>query len=169
MKKHLFLLFLMASSAIFAQNDSNWTFGGGAGFIGGFGRNSSVGFSITPRAGYRISPQLEAGVSLGFHWQNSSFSSSTIFGIGPYAQYYVGRSFFVNAQFQEFIINQKIKTTNTKAGYDESALFLGGGYLQQVAPRAYIQFGAMYNVLWKENSSIFSSGFAPQIGFVYGL
>lgn len=169
MKKQFFLLFFLASFSIFAQNESNWTFGGSAGFIGGTGRNSSVGFYFTPRAGYKITPQWETGITLGLHLQNSSLSSSTIFGIGPYTQYYIGRKFFVNAQFQEYIINQKIKSSDTKIGYDESALFIGGGYLQQVAPRAYIQFGAMYNILWKEGSSIFTSGFAPQIGLVYGL
>jgi hypothetical protein len=34
---------------------------------------------------------------------------------------------------------------------------------------SYLQIGGMYNVLWKQNSSIFSSGFVPNIGVVFGL
>jgi hypothetical protein len=34
---------------------------------------------------------------------------------------------------------------------------------------SYLQIGGMYNVLWKQNNSIFSSGFVPNIGVVFGL
>ena len=39
--------------------------------------------------------------------------------------------------------------------------------MTRVGNNAYMQLGAMYNVLWKENNSIFSSGFV-QIGVVFG-
>ena len=48
-------------------------------------------------------------------------------------------------------------------------LYLGGGYMQRIGNNSYLQLGLMYNVLWKENSSIFSSGLVPNIGFVVGL
>jgi hypothetical protein len=41
--------------------------------------------------------------------------------------------------------------------------------MTRVGNNAYMQLGAMYNVLWKENNSIFSSGFVPQVGVVFGL
>jgi hypothetical protein len=41
--------------------------------------------------------------------------------------------------------------------------------MTKVGNNIYMQIGAMYNVLWKQNSSIFSSGFTPQVGVVFGL
>jgi hypothetical protein len=52
---------------------------------------------------------------------------------------------------------------------DEDALYLGGGYMQRIGSNSYMQLGIMYNVLWKENESVFSSGLVPSIGFVVGF
>lgn len=175
MKKILFSILIFTFSISFAQigsstqiGSSKWTFGGSLGINGAFG-NGGFGLNISPRVGYKISENLEGGVLGSLSWQNSSYSSSTLFGIGPFANYYLGRSFYLSGQFQEFVINQKIKETNQKLGSDEAALFLGGGYLQRFGNNAYMQIGGMYNVLWKENNSIFGSGFIPSFGIVYGL
>ena len=47
--------------------------------------------------------------------------------------------------------------------------YLGGGYIQRVGNSAYMQFGAYYNVLYKEESSVLGSGFYPSVGIVFGL
>lgn len=149
---------------------SRWTFGGGAslGFSGGSaGTGSSVG--ISPRVGYLLTDQLEAGVSGGVTWSNSRYFSSTMMSVGPFANYYFSRNFFISALFQEYFFNQKNKFDQTKYSGDEAALYLGTGYLQNVGGRLYIQIGAMYNVLYDKNKSIFGNGFVPNIGVVYGL
>lgn len=170
MKRFLSLLLSFFLIFGFGQSENNkWTFGGNAGIIGGFGNGSSFGVYLTPKAGYKISESLEMGLTAGFNLQNSSYASYTIFGIGPYANYYFGRKFFLGAQFQEYIITQKIKALDRRFGSQEAALFIGGGYIQQIGPRAFMQIGGMYNVLWKESSSVFSTGFAPQVGIVFGL
>ena len=170
MKKLTFTFFLFIFSFSFAQTSTNkWTFGGSLGLNGGFGSNSTFGVHISPRVGYKVSEDLEVGMTAGVDWQNSSYSSSTLFGIGPFANYYIGRKFYLSGLFQEYVINQKIKSTDTRVGYDEAALYFGGGYVQQINAHTYLQIGAMYNVLWKENNSIFSSGFMPNVGIVFGL
>lgn len=176
MKKIILSILITTSIALSAQiggstqiGNSKWTFGGYAGVTGGFGSNSGYAIHVNPRVGYKVTENFEAGLSGGFTWQNSSYSSSTLFGIGPFANYYFGRNFFLSSQFQEYIINEKIKSTGNKVGYDEAALYIGGGYLQRLGNGAYMQIGGMYNVLWKENNSIFSSGFVPNIGIVFGL
>lgn len=174
MKKIILSLVLFFSMNLSAQVNGassfgKWTFGGNAGIYGSFGTNSSFGFSISPRAGYKLSENLELGGIAGFSYQNSEFYSTTLFGIGPFLNYYFARNFYAGAQFQEYIVTQKLKETNVRSGSDEAALYIGGGYMTRVGNNAYMQFGAMYNVLWKENSSIFGSGFVPQIGVVFGL
>lgn len=177
MKKLLLSVSLILSSIAAAQigtsasvSASRWTFGGGAslGFSGGSaGTGTSVG--ISPRVGYLLTDQLEAGVSGGFTWANSRYFSSTMLSVGPFANYYFSRNFFISALFQEYFFSQKDKYNDIKYSGDEAALYLGAGYLQNVGGRLYIQIGAMYNVLYDENKSVFGSGFVPNVGIVYGL
>ena len=110
-KLSLFFLMLMSFSA-FSQvenstQNSKWTFGGYAGLTGGFGSNSGIAVHIAPRVGYKISENLETGLMGSLNWQNSSYSYSTLFGIGPFVNYYLGRNFYLGSQFQEYFINQK--------------------------------------------------------------
>ena len=176
MKKLILSLLFLSSTLIFAQmsesssfNSGKWTFGGSAGINGTFGTYSTFGVSIAPRVGYKISENLEFGGISSFSLLNSDFYTTTLFGIGPFANYYFARNFYATAQFQEYIVTQKLKSTGDRSGKDEAALYLGGGYMTKIGNNIYMQIGAMYNVLWKENNSIFSSGFTPQVGVVFGL
>jgi hypothetical protein len=174
MKKNCTLLLMMMSFWSFAQiamssgNQNNrWTFGGGLGV--GFGSDNYFNLQVSPRVGYKITDQLEGGLSGNVSWQTSNFYKSTMFGFGPFMNYYFGRSFFIVANLQQYFINSTEKYSNYKFSTDETALYLGGGYMQNIGNNAFMQFGVMYNVLWKENKSIFSSGFVPSVGFVVGL
>ena len=165
---------MLISFSAFSQvenstQNSKWTFGGYAGLTGGFGSNSGIAVQIAPRVGYKISENLETGLIGSLNWQNSSYSYSTLFGIGPFVNYYLGRNFYLGSQFQEYFISQKVKSSEEKYSSNESALYIGGGYMQRMGNNSYLQIGGMYNVLWKQNSSIFSSGFVPNIGVVFGL
>ncbi len=163
----------MISISSFAQiagspgkQNNRWTFGGGLGV--GFGSNSYFNLQVSPRVGYKITEQLEGGIIGNVSWQKDDYYSSTMFGVGPFVNYYFARSFFVGANLQQYFINSKEKFTNYKYNTDETSLYLGGGYMQSLGNNAFAQFGIMYNVLWKE-SSIFSTGFIPTVGFVIGL
>lgn len=152
------------------SNDSKWTFGGGAGVSfsnGDYGTGTTI--SLSPRVGYKVDENLEVGGIGSFTWGNSKYFSTTMFSIGPFANYYFSRQFYVSAQFQQYFYNQKFKYSDYKYSSDESALYLGAGYLQKIGERAYLQIGAMYNVLYKEGESIFSGGFVPNVGIVFGL
>lgn len=175
MKKFIISLMLIVSGSVFSQvsvgvpsqGNSRWTFGGGIGV--GFGSNSSFSLQASPRVGYRITDDLEGGAAGSVTWQTSDYHSSTMFGIGPFANYYFARSFFLSANFQHYFINYKDKFYDYKDSREENALYLGGGYMQRIGNNSFLQLGLMYNVLWKERSSVFSSGLVPSIGFVVGL
>lgn len=144
-----------------------WTFGGGLGV--GFGSNSYFNLQVSPRVGYKITDQLEGGLIGNVSWQKDDYYNSTMFGVGPFVNYYFARLFFLSANLQQYFINSKAKYTDQKFNTDETALYLGGGYMQSIGNNAFVQFGLMYNVLWKENESVFSTGFIPSVGFVVGL
>lgn len=174
MKKYFSLLSLLFGLFAFAQvralqepPQNRWTFGGGLGF--GFGSNSYFDVQISPRVGYRLTEDLEAGIMGNFTLQSSKFYKSTMVGVGPFANYYFARSFYLGSSFQQYFINYKDKYTGYKNDTEESALYLGGGYMQKISTGSYFQIGLMYNVLYKENNSIFSSGLVPNVGFVIGL
>ncbi len=161
------LVFSQEATELPVQNNNRWTFGGGIGF--GFGSNNYFNLSAAPRVGYMLTNDLEGGVLGSVSWQKSNAYSSTMFGIGPFLNYYIARTFFVSANYQHYFINYKDKIYDFKANTNEDALYLGGGYMQRIGNNSFLQLGLMYNVLWKENSSIFSSGLVPNIGFVVGL
>lgn len=174
MKKLFSLSLILMSVLSFSQiamssgtQTNRWTFGGGLGV--GFGSDSYFNLQVSPRVGYKITDQLEGGVIGNVSWQTSDFYKSTMFGVGPFMNYYFARSFFVGANLQQYFINSEEKFTGYKFDTDETALYLGGGYMQPIGNNAFAQFGLMYNVLWKEKSSIFSTGFIPSVGFVVGL
>ena len=171
----LVVLFSMGKAQIatgtqVTSSDSKWTFGGGAslGFSGG-SNGSGTTIGISPRVGYLVSNDFEVGVSAGFSWGNSKYYSSTMWNVGPFMNYYISRNFFVSGMFQEYFLNQKNKFNGLKYSGDEAALYFGAGYLQNVGNHLYIQIGAMYNVLYDKNKSVFGSGFVPNFGIVYGL
>lgn len=175
MKKFIIPLLLMLSGSAFSQvsvgtteqNNNKWTFGGGIGV--GFGSQSSFYLQASPRVGYRLTDDLEGGVIGSVSWQTSDYYRSTMFGVGPFLNYYIARTFYLSANYQHYFINYKDKYYDYKMNEEEDALYLGGGCMQRIGNNSFMQIGVMYNVLWKENSSIFSSGLVPNIGFVIGL
>lgn len=182
MKRFLMASLLLPSIFAFSQKDfegiptapktSRWTYGGYAGVGGLFAGNSNVGGTsiyFTPRGGYKVTEDLEVGVAGNLSWNNSKNFTSTMVGVGPFANYYFSRTFYVAGMFQQYFVNQKYKPTSTKTSFNESALYLGAGYLQHLGSRTYLQMGGLYNVLYKENRSVFGGAFIPNVGIVMGL
>lgn len=175
MKKFIISMMLVASGTVFSQvsigtpmqENNKWTFGGGIGL--GFGSNSSFYLQASPRVGYRLTEDLEAGAVGSVSWQTSDYYQSTMFGVGPFVNYYIARSFYLGANFQHYFINYKDKYYDYKYNTEENALYLGGGYMQRIGNNSFMQIGLMYNVLWKKDTSIFANGLVPSIGFVVGL
>lgn len=158
-----------ASTKIGGEN-SRWTFGGGVSFgLSGGSGGTGTAIGISPRVGYLVSNNFEVGVSAGINWSNNKYYSSTMFGVGPFANYYFSRNFYVSGLYQHYFYNLKDKYYDLKYNDQEPALYLGGGYMQKIGERAYMQIGAMYNVLYDKNDSVFGGGFVPSVGIVYGL
>ena len=76
-----------------------------------------------------------------------------------YVGYYTGN--------QKYESSRLLENLTYERDLDESALWLGAGY--QSSGQVRFQAGVMYNVLYKENESIFSSGLQPFMGVSIGL
>ena len=162
MKKILLLSMIISGFFLNAQigtstqiggENSKWTIGGYAGLGGAFGNGGGVSLYVMPRVGYKVTENLETGLASNLTWSNSKYYSSTMIGVGPFLNYYFSRNFYLSGMFQEYFINQKDKVNNLKYSADEAALYLGGGYMQRLGNRTYMQIGGMYNVLYKKDKS----------------
>ncbi len=154
-------------SSTTSEPNSKWVYGGNAGV--GFAGGNDLTIYATPSLGYKISNDLIAGIDGNFSWRKSNYSKSTIFGVGPFLRYFIGRQFYASADYRHYFINQKIKNTGTSYSAKEGTLNLGAGYLQPLGSNAYLKMGANYNVLYKKDKSIMGSPFVPYIGVVFGL
>lgn len=166
----LFLVgsFIGLSAQVGMSSSSNrWVFGGSAGLL--FGSNNTFGVGVAPRVGYRITPDFVMGVGAGYSYQGNKYYSNSMVDVGPYAHYYIGRNFYLSADFKEYFMTINNKDLHEKFNHNESALYLGAGYMQQIGNGAYMQIGAAYNVLYNKDKSYFSGGFVPSIGVVFGL
>ncbi|MRI63008.1 hypothetical protein EDM00_03240 [Ornithobacterium rhinotracheale] len=151
----------------YGQNNqpNRWRLGMGAGLS--FGNHSYVGVAIAPSLGYDLGNGLEAGATLGYQYNKNDFYKSNLFSMGPYLNYMFIPQFFGRVHYEYFTGNQTNKRNDFKRDIDESALWIGGGY--QSRGRVSFRAGVMYNVLYKENESIFSSAVRPFAGVVLSM
>ncbi|MFV0174706.1 hypothetical protein OBK28_03795 [Empedobacter falsenii] len=170
----LFIISLTLSSTIYAQINqnqpfnNNWRFGGGLGLS--FGNNGYFGFNLSPSVGYMIANNLELGATAGYQYAKDDYAKLNLFNAGPYVNFFPVENLFLRANYMYYTGKQKYNERynyNYETNLDESALWLGAGY-QSSGPVRF-QAGVMYNVLYKENESIFSSGFQPFMGVSIGL
>lgn len=161
-----FSAFMMAQVSVGSSvSNSGWTFGGYAGLGTGSGGTSLY---VSPKVGYKVAEDFEMGLAGNLTWYNSSYYKSTMIGVGPFANYYFARTAYLSGMFQEYFISYT-GNFNQNQKKNESVLYLGGGYLQRLGDSAYMQIGAVYNVLYDKEKSVFGSGFVPQVGLVIGL
>ena len=172
MKKLLFLIVSIVSLACQAQDGGNILLPENQkqnNFFDNFTLGGDVGLSLAPRIGYKITNDLEAAFSVNYTYQDTDYAKYNILGLGPSLTYYIGRYLYVNGSFQHYFISTKSKSTRITYNTEESALYLGGGYMQYLGGRSYLRLGLTYNVLYDKNKSIFSSGLFPEVGIVIGL
>ena len=182
MRKFFYLMALCIPLIISAQEDDgnillpknrkntnpfeNWTLGGNVGFsVGG----SLWGISVAPRVGYKLTESLELAFKVNYNYQGGKNVQYQFLGLGPSVNYYFLRSAYGQVSYQHYFISQKFSGNSRSYPLEESALYLGAGYLQPLGGNTYAQLGFTYNVLYKKDKSIFSSGFAPSVGIIIGL
>lgn len=167
------IIFTLSFSLGYAQlslnntpvQQKNWRLG----FTGGisFGNNEYFSTSISSALGYYLGQGIEAGMTAGFQHSGNKLYNYNLFSGGPYANYSFIPQMFARVHYEYYTGTQKNKVFNYKSNINESALWVGGGY--QSNGRVGIRAGIMYNVLYKENSRIFSSALKPFAGIVFSL
>lgn len=172
MKKIFFITCILFTSLAFSQInvskskiENRWRVGGNIGLS--FGSNDYFGFGIAPSIGYKITESLEGGITVGYRYSDWKYSKQHMLNTGPYLNYYAIQNLFLRAHYEYYNGTQKNKLTSNSSSFDENALWLGAGY--QSGGRVKVYFGLMYNVLYKDNESIFSNGIRPIGGISFSL
>lgn len=167
-KKLLIISFLLSSFFVFSQDDSRWRLGGGLGF--GFGNSNYTSISIQPFVSYQFSKIIDGGLSAGYQYAKWDNSKQNLFNFGPFINIHPIENVFMRVHFEQYFGNQKVKIgmgQSATYNYNESALWLGAGY--RTSGKVSFFTGLMYNVLYKEDDSLFSNGFRPIVGVSVGL
>lgn len=143
------------------NSQDNWRVGGNLGLS--FGSNDYFGFGISPFVGYQFTKNIEGGVTIGYQYAKWKEYKQNLFSVGPYLNYYPVDFLFIRVHYEYYTGNEKYRNTSVKRAFDENALWIGGGYSSNSGPvRFYV--GLMYDLLYKSDSSVFSSGLRPIAG-----
>ena len=166
-KRIIFLLFLISSSVLIAQEQTsnfwqNVRFGGGIGLSFGDGYFSST---IAPSAIYEFDDAIALGFGLNatFNKQKSVYKSTILGGslIGLFNVIDVSQ---LSAEFEQLNVNRTydVNLNLAKDNYWVPALFVGAGYRS-----GNVTFGIRYDVLHDADKSIYLDPWAPFVRFYF--
>ncbi len=163
MRKLLFLLLLSVSILVHAQTEKGTVMvGGSLGLKTGDGASE---FNLNPNIGFFVGNNFALGGFVNFATAKTGEISSTNFGIGPFARYYIG-----NTNTKPFIVTEFDYLTTTIKSGDQKFNANGYGFLFGLGFAAFVNStvaiegitGYNYN---KFQDSDGSSGFAMRFGF----
>ncbi len=167
----LFILFSIVPITSFSQNTKDETltktfwdkvqYGGGVGL--NFG-NTLFSATLAPNAIYPLNPYVSVGAGLNFSYsaQRDVFKSTILGGsiiglVNPY------ETIQLSVEFEQLHVSQNFEenfSAIADRNYWYSGLFLGAGYRTN-----NIVFGIRYDVLYNENTSVYSQPWMPFVRF----
>lgn len=146
--KYLIILLFLISNKIYSQN-SNWVLGGSLGF--GFGKINVV--EVSPRIGYRLTPNLTAGLGIGYrYYNNQNYSpalTQNIYSGLAYANYQFLQNLYAHSEFDI----TSYKTNNNSSRISTPGLLTGAGYILGVGSTVQFTIEALYDLLYDKQKS----------------
>ena len=148
-------MFLFSVTA-FSQESNFWSntrFGGSFGFS--FGSNTTT-LSISPSAVYDFSEEFSKGGSIGYLYNKSSDYSANMYSASVITLYRPIPEIEFSGELLQSYVSKKID--NIKNNYSYPSLNIGAAYIT-----GKVTFGIQYDVLYKEDKSIYANAFSPFI------
>lgn len=160
------IIFTIVSNKSFSQRSfgSRVFFGGNVGLQ--FGSVTLV--DISPMIGYRVTEDIDAGVSLTYKYYNVkdyySVSSqnydleTNIIGGGIFGRYHFTQNFFFHAEIEYLNFNQDVYyiynngIIKDKENIGITSIFIGGGIKQPVGNNSFFTIMLLYNLNETQNS-----------------
>ena len=134
----------------------------------GFGLNflGGTNISLSPNLVYEISDKISLGGGIqGSYTSIKDVQKTTTIGFNIITFYNPAPKFTTLLEFAELNVNRTIEmpTGDVKDKFWESALFVGAGY--NISSK--IAIGAKYNVLYKEDESVYTSPIIPFVNITF--
>jgi len=144
------------------KNPSNWKLGMGFGlnFVGG------TNISLAPNLLYTVSEKITLGVGLQYNYSAIKDLKKTSTIGGTLSTFYSPTPKFLTLlEFAELNVTSKTESPDgeIKDSFWESALFIGAG----LNITNSITVGAKYNVLYKEDESVYTSPVIPFVNIAF--
>ncbi|PKA84472.1 hypothetical protein ATE92_2663 [Ulvibacter sp. MAR_2010_11] len=141
---------------------SKWKFGVGFGlsFVGG------TNISLAPNLTYKLSEKVSLGGGIqGSYSAIKDVQSTTTYGANVISQYSPIKKITLLVEFAELKVATETETPEGKVKDDfwDSALFVGAGF----NINEKISVGAKYNVLYKEDESVYTSPIIPFVNITF--
>ncbi|CAM1347029.1 hypothetical protein [Tenacibaculum insulae] len=156
MKKLIILCLFLSSVSTFSQESSFWEntrFGGSFGFS--FGNNTTT-LSIAPGVIYDFSDEFSMGGNLGYLYNKSKGTSANMYSASVITLYRPIPQIEFSAELLQSYVRRKIGTI--KDNYSYPSLNIGAAYIT-----GKVTFGVQYDVLYKEDKSIYANALSPFI------
>ncbi|WP_281540772.1 hypothetical protein [Maribacter aestuarii] len=134
--------------------------GFGLSFLGG------TNISLSPNLVYEVSDKISLGGGIqGSYTAIKDLQKTTTIGFNVISFYNPTPKFTTLLEFAELNVNRTVEmvTGDVKDKFWESALFVGAGY--NVSNK--IAIGAKYNVLYKEDESVYTSPIIPFVNITF--
>jgi len=141
-----------------------WFAGGGGGLS--FGTVTNI--NIRPSGGYKIAPNLHAGVSFYYDYYLDRRYANPIsfqtYGAAAFGRYFFHEKFFFQAEYERLIFNDKNYSGQFSNIYLDKAN-VGAGLRQWMSERSY----SLITVLWNTFDNEFLFGHNPfiRIEFIF--
>lgn len=162
----LSIFICLFSCSMSSQNDTKkdsgdfWksvAFGGGIGLSFGDGYFSGT---LAPSAIYQFNDQFATGLGLNASYsKQNDLYKSTVLGASLIALFNPIREIQLSSEFEELHVNRNFDenfVSNADDNYWYPALFLGAGY-----KTGNVIFGVRYDVLYKEEKSVYADPWMP--------
>ena len=141
-------------------NKLKFGMGFGLNFVGG------TNISLSPNLIYNVSDKVAFGVGLqGSYAAIKDLQNTTTFGGNIITQYTPIKKITTLVEFVELNVTTKTETPTgeVKETYWDSALFIGAGF--NITEK--ISVGAKYNLLYKEDESVYTSPVLPFVNITF--
>jgi long-subunit fatty acid transport protein len=145
-----------------SQKSTKWKFGMGFGlnFVGG------TNINLAPNLNYKVSDKVSFGVGLQYNYSSiKDLQTTSTFGGTVATMYSPIKKITTLLEFAELHVNTKRETPvgEIESTYWDSALFVGAGF--NITEK--ISIGAKYNVLYKEDESVYTSPIIPFVNISF--
>lgn len=161
----------------------NLSFGERLYFGGDFGLSlgrTQTFINLSPLVGYKLNEKLSVGAGPVFqYWQDqviyindqTGFQyqkkvSSLIYGGKGFGRLFLFKDFFANAEFEYISADLPIQEGLTERRWIP-AIWAGAGYMIRLTDKAGINIMVLYNPIFDQQDSPYTSPFDVRVGFVF--